>query len=169
MPQQSEVGNQLKSQSLAEVLSTSFTTVGNRVFPDTGASQSILDLILVVDSWRATHLTSYGSVAPNTGTGYTGTGVSTGDLFDLVSVSDNEVVRLNGVSIENIDSSTIGFEIVLGDTLLHKADVAANTHVAIEGLNTIVVSKGQALQVRPTSGTANRLNAYATGAKTCVP
>ena len=48
----SEVANQLKSQTLDEVISTSFNTVGGRVFPDLNASLDILDLVKIVNAHK---------------------------------------------------------------------------------------------------------------------
>ena len=166
---QSEVGNQLKSQSLADVITSAFAQVGGRVFPDTLASQSLLDLMLVVDSWRATHAPNYGSPCSNAGKGYTATPASLGDPITVVEASDNEVIRLNGISIENIDSSAIGYDLMLGDTLLAQGSLAANTKAPITDLPPLFISKGQNLTLTATSGTANRLNAYATGVQTAIP
>ena len=165
----SEVGNQLKSQSLADVITSAFAQVGGRVFPDTLASSSLLDLILVVDSWRATHAPLYGSPAPNTGTAYAATPASAGDAVDLVAAADNEVIRIQAVSLENIDSSSIGYALHLGNTLLSQGSIAANQSAAIVDLVPLFISKGESLTITATSGTANRLNANASGVKTSIP
>ena len=165
----SEVGNQLKSQSLAEVVTSAFAQVGGRVYPDTLASQSLLDLMLVVDSWRATHVPTYGTPAPNTGTPYGATPASVGDPVELVAASDNEVIRVQAISLENIDGSSIEYQIHLGNTLLAQGSVAGNQSAPIVDIAPLFISKGESLTVTATSGTANRLNANASGVRTSIP
>ena len=165
----SEVGNQLKSQSLGEVISSAFAQVGGRVFPDTQATQSLLDLMLVVDSWRATHTPAYGGPCSNAGVGYVAVPSSLGDPVDLVAADDNEVIRIQGISLENIDSSAIDYDIHLGTALLSRGSVAGNQHVPVTDLVPLFISKGQTITITATSGTANRLNAHATGVKTVLP
>ena len=90
----SEIANQLKSQSLGDVLASTFNTVGGRVFPDLLASQSLADLVKVVDSYRATHAPLYGNSLPNTGTAYTAVGEGSEAIVDVIAPSDNEVLFL---------------------------------------------------------------------------
>ena len=97
----SEIANQLKSQSLGDVLASTFNTVGGRVFPDLLASQSLADLVKVVDSYRATHAPLYGNPLPNTGTAYTAVGEGSEAIVDLIAPSDNEVVNVNAMSLKN--------------------------------------------------------------------
>lgn len=61
----SEVGNQLKSQTLGDVEAQSFNIVGGRVFPDINATTDFMDLVKIVDAYRATHNPNYGTHIPN--------------------------------------------------------------------------------------------------------
>ena len=110
----SEVANQLKSQTLDEVISTSFNTVGGRVFPDLNASLDILDLVKIVDSWRATHAQTYGNAIPDTGTSYSVAPSSTDTPVDLVAAANNEVIHINGISLRNSGgAAVVGFDLRL--------------------------------------------------------
>lgn len=164
----SEVANQLKSQSFDEVLSSAFKQVGGRVFPDLLASQSVSDLVAIVDGFRATHLLSYGNAIPNTGTAYIATPASTDTPVDLVAPADNECIIVNAVSLENIDGSAIEYTMHLGTTLVSIGAVPANVAIPVELNRPLYLSKGQTLTITATSGTANRLNASASGVKSCL-
>jgi len=61
----SEVGNQLKSQTLGDVEAVTFGIVGGRVFPDLGSTQDFLDLTKIVEAYRSTHNPNYGTHIPN--------------------------------------------------------------------------------------------------------
>jgi len=61
----SEVGNQLKSQTLGDVEASTFGIVGGRVFPDLGSTQDFLDLTKIVEAYRSTHNPNYGTHIPN--------------------------------------------------------------------------------------------------------
>jgi len=162
----SEVANQLKSQTLDEVISTSFNTVGGRVFPDLNASLDILDLIKIVDSWRATHAQTYGNVIPDTGTSFSVAPSSTDTPVDLVAPANNEVIRVNGVSFRNGGSGAVEYELRIGDVLLEKGAVAPGQDASTTTLyQTLILSKGQTLTITATTGTAADLTAFASGVK----
>jgi len=161
----SEVANQLKSQTLDEVISTSFNTVGGRVFPDLNASLDILDLVKIVDSWRATHAQTYGNPIPDTGTGYSVSPSSTDSPVDLVAPANNEVIHVNGISFRNSGSGPVGYQLRLGDVLLEEGAVGPGADAATVGIFQLQLSKGQTLTITATSGTATDLTAFASGVK----
>lgn len=151
---QSEVGNQLKSQSLGTVIPSAFATVGGRVFPDTNASLSMSDLITVVEAYRATHIVANGGVIPNSGEGYSANPQTTDIAETVVAAADNEVIRLNGASIINAGQTAFNYELRLNDTLLEAGTVDSGAEVPAVLYYPIVVSKGQDLTVTVTSGVA---------------
>lgn len=162
----SEVANQLKSQTLDEVLSTAFLQVGGRVFPDINASLDILDLVKIVDSWRATHAQTYGNPLPDTGTAYSVSPSSTDTPTDLVAAANNEVIHINGISLRNSGSGLVGFQLRLGDVLLSTGQVPPGEDLPIQDVySQLMVSKGQTLTITATSGTATDLTAFASGVK----
>ena len=165
----SEIGNQFKSQTLSQLLTSSIKTVGGRVFPDPLANNDLMSLNNVVNAWRSTHAQAYGNALPNTGSGDVVNPSDTGTPVDLIAANDNEVVLVNAVSAENGGSGSITFQILIGDTLV-KQDTLASA--ALQGYTSdvkgLVISKGQALRILVTSGTAADLIVNASSVKTCI-
>ena len=162
----SEVANQLKSQTLDDVIASAFATVGGRVFPDLNASVDILDLVKIVDSWRATHAQTYGNPIPDTGTSYSISPSSTDTPVELVAPANNEVIHINGVSLRNGGAGLVGYQLRLGDVLLSVGQVPPGEDQAVADFyQQLILSKGQALTITATSGTATDLTAFASGVK----
>lgn len=165
----SEVGNQFKSQTLSQLLTSSIKTVGGRVFPDLNASNDLSSLVTVVDAWRSTHAQAYGNAIPDTGVAFTANPTDLGVPETIVEPSNNEVVLLNALSIENAGSSNLEYKVLLGDTVVIKDTIAGGTEqpypAEVKGL---MLSKGQSLSVMATGGTATDLILNASGVKTCI-
>jgi len=162
----SEVANQLKSQTLDEVIATAFNTVGGRVFPDLNASVDILDLVKIVDSWRATHVQTYGNPIPDTGISYSVSPSSTDSPADLVAAANNEVIHINGISLRNGGAGLVGYQLRLGDVLLSVGQVPPGEDQAVADFyQQLILAKGQTLTITATSGTATDLTAFASGVK----
>ena len=111
----SEVGNQLKSQTLGDVEAQSFNIVGGRVFPDINATTDFMDLVAIVEAYRATHNPNYGTHIPNSakvdfqeGTaGLTkfkdnARGTGTNDLFQ-----DKKTYKVMAVDVTNLGLAAI--------------------------------------------------------------
>ena len=62
-----EIRQQLRNQSLENLLIASINTVGDRIFPDDMAVLDMEALSQIVTAWRSTHAVAYGQVLPNTG------------------------------------------------------------------------------------------------------
>jgi len=164
----SELGNQLNSQTLEQVLASTFNTVGGRVYPDLRSETGLLDFIAVVNAWRATHAQAYGGVIPDSGTAYSVSASSTDSPVDLVAPSNNEVVVVNAISVTNAGGAApIPYQVKLGDTILAAGEAlpALSTPVTLQ--YAVSVSKGQTLTITATSGTATDLTAHASGVKSC--
>ncbi len=162
----SEIANQLKSQTLDEVISTSFNTVGGRVFPDLNASLDIIDLVQIVDSWRATHAQTYGNGIPDTGTAYAVSPSATDSAADLIAPANNEVIHVNGISLSNGGGGAIEYMLKLDNVLLSTGAVPPGTTIPVQDFNQqLILSKGQTLTITATSGTATDLTAHASGVK----
>ena len=164
----SEIANQLKSQTLGDVIATSFETVRSRVYPDINASNDILDLIKIVDSWRATHAQTYGQVLPNSGKGLSFDGTTD----TLLSPSDNEVIEITALSLENSGLADIGYQLSFGDGLSFEAifnlgTLSAGEIVAFSDFKNLKVSKGYTLNLTLTSGTATDLLGNIAYVNTC--
>lgn len=164
----SELGNQLNSQTLDQVLASTFATVGGRVFPDTRSEQGLSDFIAVVNAWRATHAQTYGNVLPNTGTAYADSLNSS--PATLVEVADNETIKINAISIENSGGDPAGVKILLGDAIVYSGDIppaAAGGAVGSSLILTspIVMSKGQSLTASLTSGTGSDITVNVSAVK----
>lgn len=152
----SEVGNQLKSQTLGAVEPSAFQTVGNRVYPDLGSTQDFLDLIKIVDSWRATHVTNYGDIIPSTGAGLDFDGT-----FDtLLSVQPNSVAKLQALHVFNEDSGNAQMYISLKDKSGNYEAIIAETTLApndywVPDVRNVAITDGYELKLKVISGLAD--------------
>ena len=162
----SELGNQFKSQTLDEVIATSFNTVGGRVFPDFNAETGLKDFIAVVKAWQQTHAQTFGAPIPNSAYAISGTGATLGDKETIVAAGDNEVILVQGISCINGGAGAVGYEIKLGDVLIASGTISAGNAETIDLKFALHISKGQDLTITPTSGTATDLVFDATALKT---
>jgi len=112
----SEISNQLKSQTLGDVSASSFGTVGGRVFPDLGATADFLDLIKIVDAYRATHNPNYGTHIPGSGAMSFQEGAAGINTFkDLAAPTDDlflpkKTYKLLGMSVTNLGSGSLSVD-----------------------------------------------------------
>lgn len=154
----SEIRNQLKSQSLNQVLPSAFKQVGGVVYPDSSAVINLNDLFQIVNSYRAVHAPSYGSSIPNTGA--TAEGIEDGGGLEP---SDNEAFNILAIEATNGGGlAPIEVTITIGDVLLYAGAIAPNQTIGLGDLPAIfpfVVVKGNALKFVVTSGTATDLSA----------
>lgn len=89
-----EIQNLLKSQNFETVIPAAFKQVGDPIFPDQSSTDGMATVREIVDTFRAIHAPSYGSVIPKTGAKAT----VVGDSGTLLSLSGNQVARV--ISIE---------------------------------------------------------------------
>jgi len=94
--QRDELLNQLKSQDLATVEPSAFRQVGNPVFPDSSALESLVDFGTVVEAFRHVHLVAYGQPIPATAS--TASVNNDGDLLALVG---NQMALVQAVQVVN--------------------------------------------------------------------
>jgi len=163
------IGNQLKSQSLDDVLSSAFKQVGGRVFPDLSATKPLLDLVAIVNAYQATHMVAYGNPIPDTGAGYSTT-LSGDGLNTVIAPLNNQCVRLNALSVTNGGGAApIVVNILLGDTLVVNVTAGPNEIIAVP-LTSIpfTLSKGQTLTAIKISGTAADITVNASTVLTCL-
>ena len=151
-----EIRQQLRNQSLEDLLTTSINTVGGRIFPDDLAVIDMDALNQIVNTWRSTHVSAYGQVLPNSGSIVEGIADGGG-----VSPDDNEVMDIVAASIANGGVAPIDVEIKLGDLVLMTANVPPSETVASNdlGLFPMTLSKNLALKFSVTSGTPSDFSA----------
>ncbi len=147
-----EIRQQLRNQSLENLLITSINTVGDRVFPDDMAVLDMEALCQIVSTWRATHTATFGQVLPNTGAIQEGIEDGQG-----VSVGDNEVLDLVAISMANAGGAPINIEIRLGDLPLFAGVIppTGTTSSELGSLFPMTLSKGLSLKFVVTGGTAS--------------
>jgi len=163
----SQISNQLKSQSLNDVLSSAFKQVGGPVYPDATSSDSLLDLVAVVNAFQATHMVAYGNAIPDSGTGYMHT-LTSDNPEDVVAPLNNQCVRLNAVSVTNAGGAApIQVNLHIGATLLSAVTVGPSESIAVLLNNQITLSKGQTLTATQVSGTATDITVDASAVLTC--
>ena len=97
----SEIRNQLKSQSLAAVVPSSFNTVGGRVFPDDTSIQDQLDLEQIVKAWSSVHAPTYGNPIGQSSADFTAAGQGGEAEVDVVTATKSEVYRIQGIALAN--------------------------------------------------------------------
>ena len=162
----SQIGNQLKSQTLDEVLASTFTTVGGRVFPDINADPGLAEFVEIVNSWRSTHASTYGAPIPNSGVSYAGAAIDLNTPTDLIVAVDNEVLFVNALSIENIGVGAIEYRIMVGTTAIEVGSLAAATIQPVVFNHPLYISKGQSLNFMVTSGAPAEFDIQASAVKT---
>jgi len=172
MSDSNQIGNQLKSQSLDDVLPSAFKQVGGRVFPDALALTPLLDLVRIVDAYRATHTPSYGNVIQNSGLGYTL--ILSGDsLTPIVEPTSTEVIKINSISVTNAGGAApIVLNLMIGETMLANVTAAPSETVSVSqlvaGLNGVILSKGQSLAAIKVSGTASDMAIHVSAVKCSI-
>ena len=153
-----EIRQQLRNQSLSDLLSDTIRTVGGRVFPDDLARIDLDALNQIVDSWRSTHVQTYGNVLPNSG------------LFSLgivdgggIQPENNEVIEIVAVSTSNAGGGLIEYTVSIGDVaLINTAIPPSSGSTATDILGAIyplVLSNGLSLKFTVTNGTADDFSA----------
>ena len=172
MSERSELANQLNSQSLDEVLPEAFKQVGGRVFPDSRSFQPLLDLIAIVDAYRATHLLGYGNPIPNSGVGYTTT-LSGDGLNDVVAPAATETIQINAISVTNGGGAApVVCNLLLGDTLLANVTVGPSETTSLSQLLAsgmpMTLAKGQTLAAIKVSGTSSDITIHVSGVKCSI-
>jgi len=164
------VANQLKSQSLDNVLSSAFKQVGGRVFPDLSSSQPLLDLVAIVSAYQATHLVAFGNAIPDTGAGQS-LALSGDAPNTILEASNNEVLQLNAVSCENTGGAPIVAALYLGPAQLANVAVNPGEHANF-GLfspnSQISISKGQSLTAIKVQGTSADITIHTSVVNTCL-
>ena len=154
----SDIRNQLKSQSLDQVLPSAFKQVGGVVFPDNSAVMNLNDLAQIVDSYRSVHAVAYGSPIPNTGA--VKTGIENGEGLEPL---DNEAYNILAISATNGGGAApLEIEITISDVKVYAGALAPNQTIGLGDLPAVfplTLVKGNALKFVVTSGTATDLTA----------
>ena len=152
-----EIRQQLRNQSLENLLTSTLNTVGDRIFPDDLAVLDLEALNQIVNSWRSTHAQTYGQVLPNTGA------IAEGILDGGgIEPSDNEVMEIVGISASNSGGAPITVSIRLGDLVIVNGVVDPTAGLASNDVAAnlpLTLSKGLALKFVVTSGTASDFSA----------
>ena len=151
-----EIRQQLRNQSLENLLITQTNQVGDRIFPDDMAVLDMEALQQIVTAWRATHTATYGQVLPNTGA--IAEGIEDGQG---VSIGDNEVLDIVAISMANSGVAPVNISIQLGDLVLF-AGIIPPTGTPSSELKSILpltLSKGLTLKFIVTGGTGSDFSA----------
>lgn len=148
---QSEIRQQLRNQSLEELITTTITTVGNRVFPDAMAALDLEDLISITSAWQKTHVATYGNVKPNSGV--LAEGIADGGGLEP---ANNQVIDVIAISLANAGAGPVEVSVRIGDLPIVNTAVAPNgvTSSELGAIFPLTLSKGNALKFVVTSGTS---------------
>ena len=146
-----EIRQQLRNQSLEDLLTTSINSVGGRIFPDDLAVIDMDALNQIVSTWQSTHVPAYGQVLPNSGSLLEG--IADGGGFEP---SDNEVVDVVAIDAANAGASPIEFTIPIGDLAIINTAIPPNGGVTSSELGALfpmTLTKGLAIKFTVTNGT----------------
>lgn len=133
----SEIRNQLKSQSLGNVLPTALLQVGGAIFPDDAAVTNMLDFQQIVKAFQAVHSVAYGQ--PIAGTNAVAQGTNQADPM-LSTSNDNEVYRIDSVFLANTGGAAPITAIVkLGNAPINSTMDAMNNAVLQPAGNAVVM------------------------------
>ena len=113
--QRDELLNQLKSQDLATVNPSAFKQVGDPVFPDRAALNSLVDFGTIVEAFRHVHFTAYGSPIPQSAS--TASVVNDGNLLSLTG---NQVAMVQAAQLVNGGPDPVEVHINLNGVLVIK-------------------------------------------------
>lgn len=161
-----EIRQQLRNESLENLLITTLNTVGDRIFPDDLAVLDLEALVQIVNSWRSTHVATYGNVLPNTGV--IAEGIADGGG---VAPIDNEVMDIVAVDCANAGGNLIEFTMSIGDLAIINTAIPPNGGIASTDLGAIfplTLSKGLSLKFTVTNGTASDFSAKVAYQYRCV-
>jgi hypothetical protein len=153
-----EIRQQLRNQSLSDLLSGTIRTVGGRVFPDDLARIDLDALNQIVESWRSTHVQTYGNVLPNSGVIQQGIVDGGG-----IQPENNEVIEIVAISTANSGGGPIDYTVSIGDVALANTGIppagGATTTEILGALYPIVLSNGLSLKFTVTNGTGDDFSA----------
>ena len=152
-----EIRQQLRNQSLENLLIGSINTVGDRIFPDDMAVLDMEALSQIADAWRSTHAVAYGNVLPNTGA--IAEGIADGGGLEP---DNNEVMEIVAISMANSGGTPVEAQVKIGDLVLFGGAIPPNSTTSsseIGAIFPITLSKGLALKFGVTSGTASDFSA----------
>ena len=151
-----EIRQQLRNQSLENLLITQTNQVGDRIFPDDMAILDMEALQQIVSAWRATHTATFGQVLPNTGV--IAEGIEDGQG---VSIGDNEVLEVVAISMANAGGAPINISVQLGDLVLLAGAIppTGTSSSEISSILPLTLSKGLTLKFIVTGGTASDFTA----------
>jgi len=151
-----EIRQQLRNQSLENLLITQTNQVGDRIFPDDMAILDMEALQQIVSAWRATHTATFGQVLPNTGAIAEGIGDGQG-----ISIGDNEVIEVVAISMANAGGAPINISVQLGDLVLFVGAIppTGTSSSELGSLFPLTLSKGLTLKFIVTGGTGSDFSA----------
>lgn len=149
--QGTEIRQQLRNQSLENLLTSTINTVGDRIFPDDLAVLDMEALNQIVRTWRSTHSINYGQVLPNTGA------TIAREDGQGVEATDNEIIEIVAMSLSNSGGAPVEVQIQLGDVILQKIAVApiGVTSSELSDFFPLTLSSGLSLKFVVISGTAS--------------
>ena len=160
-----ELVNQLKSQTLGDVLPAAFKQVGNAVYPDEPALKVMPSFRDIVHSWAAAHAPTFGTVIPNSGVSYSV--VTSDSLQAVIEPSTHEVIHVQVMSVTNAGSNPATVQVFVEDALNTEIIALPSTTTA-STLRMPVLAKGATLKVITTDGTASDCTFKATSVKSCA-
>lgn len=162
-----EIRQQLRNQNLEELLTSTINTVGSRIFPDDLAVLDLEALNQIVESWRSTHVSTYGNVLPNTG-------VLAESIADGggIEPSNNQVIDITAVSVANGGGAApVEFELRIGDLPIFGGAIAPSSTTKSSEFGAIfplTLSKGLALKFVVTSGTSSDFSGKIAYVSRCI-
>ena len=162
-----EIRQQLRNQTFEDLLVTSINTVGDLIYPDDLAVIDMMALEQIVNSWRSTHVQTYGNVLPNSGV--VAEGIADGGGIEP---SNNQVIDIVAVSVANGGAGApVEFDLRIGDLPVFGGAIPPSSTTKSSEFGAIfpmTLSKGLALKFVVTSGTSSDFSAKVAYESRCV-
>jgi len=151
-----EIRQQLRNQSLEDILVDSINTVGDRIFPDDLAVIDMLALEQIAKAWQSTHTLAFGNCLPNSGAIQEGILDGSG-----IEPGDNQVIEVVAISMGNAGGAPITISIQLGDLVLFGGAIppTGTNSSELGGILPLTLSKGLSLKFIVTGGTSSDFSA----------
>ncbi len=133
----SQVRNQLSGQTLGAMNPGLIGTAGGQVYLNTGTANDQLALSTIAETFQGVHLPSLGQFIPQSGEFVSATVADTPAA--LVSPTNNEVYRIDSISVANNTIGSLIAAVTLTDSIAEPSSTVTLASEAIaDGVTTVI-------------------------------
>lgn len=117
------IQEQLRNQSLDNILSSAFKQVGGVVYPDAASNSNLKSLRSIVNAWQSVHAPTYATVIPSTSTKITHDPSIVGAFETVYNPTSNQVIQIQALQIVNSAVAPVQFQVGANDTACYLGTV----------------------------------------------